>query len=148
MNYRSALRFAAVTVLTAAAAFPADWIVQEAKIPFSFRAGAATLSAGTSCVLREISCAVPMLTFLNMDAKAAAVVMAPIGVKADESLEANQARLVFECAGTECAFRELQPGRGLSGFKTVTPKLRAEYGSNNPAKPEISRVVINATKAD
>ena len=47
MNYRSVVRFAAVTTMTAAAAFSADWQIEETKIPFAFRAGVTQMPAGS-----------------------------------------------------------------------------------------------------
>jgi hypothetical protein len=148
MNYRSAIRFAAVTVFTAAAAFPADWMIQNAKIPFSFRAGSASMPAGTYRIARELSRAVPMLTFRNMDTGDAAIVVAPVSVTADESITGNRANLIFECAGAECAFRELQPGLGQTGYKTMPPKFKRDMGYNNSSKPEVSRVVVRVNSGD
>ena len=148
MNYRTAIRFAAVATFTAAAAFSADWSIQDAKIPFSFKAGSASMPAGTYRVAREISRAVPMLTFRNVETGDAAVVVAPVGVTADEKITGNQAHLIFECAGTECAFRELQPGMGQPGYKTLAPKFKRDMGYNNSSRPEVSRVVVRANSAD
>jgi hypothetical protein len=149
MTYRTAIRFAAVTVLTAAAAFSADWSIQQAKIPFEFKAGSAVMPAGSYRVSRDVNRAVPVLTFVNVETKQAAIVMAPVVVKGDTTLEGNRAQLMFECAGTECAFRELQPGYGQQGYRTLTPKFRSDMGYNNTEKPEVSRRVVTATvKAD
>jgi hypothetical protein len=149
MNYRSAIRFAAVTVLTSAAAFSADWSIQQAKIPFEFKAGSAMMPAGNYRVSRDLNRAVPMITFLNVETRQAAIVMAPVTVKGDQTLEANRAQLTFDCAGTECAFRELQPGFGQQGYRTLAPKFRRDMGYNQTGKPEVSRRLVTASvKAD
>jgi hypothetical protein len=148
MNYCTAIRFAAIATFTAATAFSADWSMENTRIPFSFKAGTVSMPAGSYRVARDINRAVPMLTFRNVETGDAAVVVAPVGVTADEKITGNQAHLIFECAGTECAFRELQPGMGQPGYKTLPPKFKRDMGYNNSSRPEISRVVVRVNSAD
>jgi hypothetical protein len=148
MKITSMVRFAALGALTAAAAFSSGWGVQNAKVPFAFRAGGMEMPAGTYSVEPQIGRATPMFVVRNAETGKSSVVMTPVSVAPDETLEGQQARLVFHCAGTECALAEVQPGLGHDGYKVMGLKFRSDYGANRAAKPEVARVVVTTSVSD
>ena len=112
MNYRSVVRFAAVTAMTAAAAFSADFQIEDTKIPFAFRAGKTQMPAGSYRVTREAGRTAPILFLSNHETGKSIGFLMPIEVSPDNSLDGRQARMIFTCAASDCALTEVQPGQG------------------------------------
>jgi hypothetical protein len=148
MTINSMIRFAAMGAMTAAAAFSSNMGVENAKVPFAFRAGGMDMPAGTYSVERQIGRTTPIFVVRNVETGKSGAVMTPLMVAPDATLEGQQARLVFECAGTECALVEVQPGVGRDGYRVLGVKFRSDYGANKAAKPEVARVAITTGVTD
>jgi hypothetical protein len=106
------------------------------------------MPAGNYEISLDTGRSTPMIRIHNWDTGQGAMVLAPNRAKSDATLTGNYARLVFLCAGADCALSEVQPGRGEVGFKTVTPKFRHEVGANRTDGPEIASVVVPIKRAD
>jgi hypothetical protein len=75
--------------------------------------------------------------------------MALTSVSPDQALSGSDARLVFLCAGSDCVFNEVQPGRGSNGYQMRTPKFRDQMGfERSVPKNEVARMVIPVTRGD
>lgn len=148
MNLRSTFTVAAVALVATATVWAFEHRVQKVRIPFEFRAGAASLPSGVYEVKVDASRATPVIRMSNWETRQAVMVLAPLKVAADQDLTGSEARLIFLCAGTDCALNEVQPGRGFAGYQTTKPKFRTEMGRGPSQRPEVARVVISATRAD
>src|SRR5688572_30720649 len=104
MSTRTILGFAAASLLTAASALASDYRIVRAKIPFEFRAGAASaMPAGEYEIEAPHGRGVPMFVVRNLNTGKAAAFMAPISVAASNDRTPDLVKLDFLCAGTECA---------------------------------------------
>jgi hypothetical protein len=146
MTFRSVLGLAGLALAAVAAAQSAH--IQTAKVPFAFNAGGATMPAGNYEITLETAKSTPTVRIYNWETGQGAMMLAPGRVAPDKSLNGNYARLVFLCAGTDCALSEVQPGRGENGYKAMTPKFLKELGSNRVGGPEVARVVVPIKSAD
>jgi hypothetical protein len=149
MMIRTLLSFAAITALTATSALAQSWRVENAKIPFAFRAGGATMPAGTYEVNTPTGTQSHVITLRNAKTGDSITFLAPAAVMPNPKLEGNMASIEFLCAGSDCAFYRIWPSSDRYGLAVARPKVGAEMSRNGePAKVEIARVLVPLRASD
>jgi hypothetical protein len=106
LTHRLMIAAAAVAVVSGSAMAQS----LKADIPFSFRAGAATLAPGSYTITTNYSAGRSTLIVHSPDT-GAGVILSQY-VLAGPSARSAGAKLTFECAGRDCVLRELSKGSG------------------------------------
>jgi hypothetical protein len=101
------MTIAAATLLVAAGAASAQSL--KAEIPFSFRAGTATMAPGAYEVSASRRSGINMITLYNIDAGKIIQLPAP-GQVPERAGVYGQAKLVFNCAASTCTLRGVWTG--------------------------------------
>ena len=154
MTVRALFSFTALAALTAVSAFGASARVGTARIPFAFRAGSTTMPAGNYDIEAPQGRGVPLITFRNVDTGDATMILAPVALSPNQSVDPANARVDFVCAGTECAFYRIWPAGSTGGWAMNRPKFKDELGQTiAPNETFIAAVAIapgksSAVKAD
>lgn len=140
---RTLLSFAAIAALTATSALAQGWRVENAKIPFAFRAGGVTMPAGTYEVNTPLGTQAQIVTLRNAETGDSVTFLATSALTPNPKLEGKMASVEFLCAGSDCAFYRIWPGSDRYGLSVNKPKVGSEMSRNGePAKIEIARVLV------
>jgi hypothetical protein len=134
---RFTMKSLVVAAALAAAAVSASAQSLNAEIPFSFKAGDAVLTAGSY----RINVGNTLVRLTNMDTKKSAMVTSRYRTDVKYSA-AGDAKLWFECTGSNCVLSKLWNGVGNSAVVVGAP---AKAGKE---VAEIRVVSLTAAKAE
>jgi hypothetical protein len=118
------LMIATAALVVVAGAVSAQTQTMKASIPFEFRAGNRVMAAGTYRI-ENLSPRIgsPLFRLLNVESGGSIAVLPQAPVDPKEGWTAGNAKLLFACAGGNCALTELWSGSGRYAYKFYGPKL-------------------------
>jgi len=140
-NFPKTLMLAAAACTIAAGSAAAQ--TYQAEIPFTFRAGSATLAPGRYAITVSHLTVGKFLVVREMDTRKG-ILLQPNGATGERKGEngARDAKLRFECAANRCALRSMWVGGYQGSYKFPTPAL----AQNEMAR--IETVELTRVKAD
>jgi len=137
MNSMTSKLLTLAATLAIAATTASAQVTLKAAVPFSFEiSGHQVLPAGNYSVRREGH----IWQFTNNDTRRKALAPATVGM---ESKRTDEARMVFQCRGSNCALSNIQTGHGELGAYWPAPK-RSKSDADELARTVIVPLTVSA----
>jgi hypothetical protein len=124
MKQLTTISMAAAVVALAASSASAQAL--KADIPFTFQVSGTTMSAGTYVVMSPSNSGSKYVLLRNTDTKKSVMAMYTPTDPAKELKARGTAGIQFECAGPQCALRQIWSDSGSPAYGFRGPKLGSD----------------------